>query len=230
MVNDWQRYLAESISTFSLIFIGAGAVVANTVYKGSLGLIGIAFAHGLVLMAMIYATAHISGAHVNPAVTFAMWLTKRIKAVQAILYVVSQLAGAAIAGLLLRVIFTKTTNLGATSLASGVSLLNGFIIEAVLTFFLVFTIFGVAVDKRASGHHAGLAIGIVLVFDILMGGNMTGAAMNPARSFGPAIASGFWQNHLVYWIGPLVGASFAALLYQGLFLTKLKDKGEKSSK
>jgi len=221
---EWQKYIAEFISTFSLIFIGAGAVAANNVY-GNVGLTGIAFAHGLVLMAMIYATGHISGAHVNPAVTFAMWLTKRIKAVQALFYIIFQLAGAVVAGFLLGIIFNATNsgNLGATSLASGISLINGIIIEAVLTFFLVFTIFGAAVDKRASSHHAGLAIGIVLVFDILMGGNMTGAAMNPARAFGPAIASGFWSNHLVYWIGPLLGASVAALLYQNLFLRKIKE-------
>lgn len=225
MAKEWQQYLAELISTFSLIFIGAGAVIANSVY-GNVGLTGIAFAHGLVLMAMIYATGHISGAHVNPAVTFAMWITKRIKTVQAALYIISQLIGATIAGFLLALIFSNANagNLGTTSIASGISLLNGIIIEAVLTFFLVFTIFGVAVDKRSSGHHAGLAIGLVLAFDILMGGNMTGAAMNPARAFGPALASGFWSNHLVYWIGPLLGASVAALIYQNLFLAKENKK------
>ncbi len=224
MVKEWQQYMAEFISTFSLIFIGAGAVAANNVY-GNVGLTGIAFAHGLVLMAMIYATGHISGAHVNPAVTFAMWITRRIKTLQALLYIVFQLAGASVAGFLLGIIFnvTNSGNLGVTSLASGISLINGIIIEAVLTFFLVFTIFGVAVDKRANSN-AGIAIGLVLAFDILMGGNMTGAAMNPARAFGPAIASGFWQNHVVYWIGPLIGASVAALLYQNLFLKEIKKK------
>jgi len=211
-----KKYLAELISTFALVFIGAGAILANN------SLTGVALAHGLVLMAMIYATAHISGAHVNPAVTLGMWVTKKINTKDGIFYIFAQLLGASIAGYLLLAIFPNglDANLGATSLASNVSFGMGILIEAILTFFLVFTIFGVAVDKRGHNGAYGLAIGLVLTFDILVGGNLTGAAMNPARSFGPALASGFWSNHLVYWIGPIIGSVVAALTYNKLLLRK----------
>ena len=220
----WKQYSVEFISTFALIFIGAGAVVADARY-GNVGLVGIALAHGLVLMAMIYATAHISGAHVNPAVTFAMWVTKRIDTVKGIGYIISQLLGAAAAGFALKFIYQNNglvAHLGTPALAPGISPVLGIATEALLTFLLVFTIFGTAVDKKGSSHHAGLAIGLVLAFDILMGGNLTGAAMNPARAFGPMVAANYWQNHLVYWIGPLLGAAVAGLLYQYIFLQKPK--------
>jgi len=211
-----RKYLAELISTFALIFIGAGAILAGN------DITGIALAHGLVLMAMIYATAHISGAHVNPAVTIGMWITNKINTKDSIFYIIAQLTGATIAGFLLLAIFPSglDANLGATSLAPNISIGMGILIEAILTFFLVFTIFGVAVDKKGHNVAFGLAIGLVLTFDILVGGNLTGAAMNPARSFGPAIASGFWTNHLVYWVGPIIGSVTAALTYNKLFLNK----------
>lgn len=218
----WRQYFAEFIATFALVFIGAGAVIASVRYA-NVSLVGVALAHGLVLMAMIYATAHISGAHVNPVVTFTFWLTKRIDAMRAAGYIISQLLGAIAAGFALKLIYgTTIAHLGATQLAPGISPAMGIFIEGLLTFFLVFTIFGAAVDSRASSHHAGLAIGLVLAFNILMGGNLTGAAMNPARSFGPAFAAGMWNNHIVYWIGPLIGAACAGLLYQYLFLKKSK--------
>ncbi len=212
-----REYLAELIATFALVFIGAGAVIAN---PGNI--VAVAFAHGLVLMAMIYALGHISGAHVNPAVTVAMMATKQIGIFKGIGYIVSQLVGAAIAGFLLSAIFTgavsNLNNLGAPALGSGVNELKGVAVEAVLTFFLVFTIFGTAVDKKGSAHHAGLAIGMVLAFDILAGGALTGAAMNPARAFGPALAAGFWTAQWVYWIGPILGALIAGLLYKNVLM------------
>lgn len=216
MVLELKKYLAELISTFALVFIGAGAILANN------NITGVALAHGLVLMAMIYATAHISGAHVNPAVTIGMWVTKKINTRDGIFYIVAQLLGASIAGYLLLAIFPTglDMNLGATSLASNVTVGTGILIEAILTFLLVFTIFGVAVDKRGQNGAYGLAIGLVLTFDILLGGNLTGAAMNPARSFGPALASGFWSNHFVYWVGPIIGSVVAALVYNNLLLNK----------
>ena len=216
-----KTYLTEAISTFILVFIGAGSVLADGI-GADIGIVGVALAHGLVLMSMIYATAHISGAHINPAVTVGMWITRKISSRNAILYIISQLIGAGIAGFLLSVIFTAPTelNLGVPALGEGVSFWSGIVTEVILTFFLVFTIFGVAVDKRAPTGFYGLAIGLVLTFDILVGGILTGAAMNPARAFGPALASGFWNNHLVYWIGPIIGSVIAALTYNNMFLKK----------
>lgn len=211
-----KEYIAEFIATFALIFIGAGAVLANV------GIIGIALAHGLVLMSMIYATAHISGAHINPAVTISMWVTKRIEGVKAIGYIISQLLGASVGALFLRIIFSNAQlglNLGTPALGSNVSFWVGILVEFILTFLLVFTIFG-TIDKRAPKGIFGFAIGMVLVFDILVGGNLTGAAMNPARVFGPALISGFWNNHIIYWIGPVLGAILAGLIYDKLLLDK----------
>jgi MIP family channel proteins len=171
---------------------------------------------------MVTATAHISGGHVNPAVTFAMMITKNITIKKGIGYIVSQLIGATLAGFALRAIFSpnywSAVNLGTPALASGVPFLNGIFIEAILTFFLVFVIFAVAVDKRATQPVFGFAIGLTIAFDILMGGPLTGASMNPARTFGPALAAGFWENHLVYWIGPLLGAAVAGLVYKKLLI------------
>jgi len=216
MDADFKKYLAELIATFSLVFIGAGAILSNN------SLTGVALAHGLVLMAMIYATAHISGAHVNPAVTIAMWVTKKISTKNSIFYIIAQLLGATIAGYALLTIFPNSPglHLGATALGPNISVGMGILIESILTFFLVFVIFAVAVDKRGHNGAFGLAIGFVLTFDILFGGALTGAAMNPARSFGPAFASGFWLNHMVYWIGPIIGAIAAALIYNNLLLNK----------
>lgn len=228
-MKEFKAYLAEAIATFGLVFIGAGVIMANFFAKDQIGILGIAIAHGLVLMCMIYATAHISGGHVNPAVTVGMWVTKQIKTAKAIGYIISQLLGASIAGFLLSVIFANAPNslyLGATLLAPGLDFWGGVLVEAVLTFFLVFTIFGVAVDKRAPAGVYGAAIGLVLTFDILVGGVLTGAAMNPARAFGPALASGFWLDHGVYWVGPILGGVAAALIYHNAFLKK-KGRGGK---
>jgi MIP family channel proteins len=223
-MKELQPYFAEFFATFALVFIGAGVVVMDTLHGGTIGLLGIAVAHGLVLMAMVYATGHISGGHVNPAVTAAMWVTKQIRGKMALLYVVAQLLGASLAGFILLGLFpAATANLGVPDLGANVSFFQGILVEAILTFFLVFTIFGVAVDKRAPAGVYGAAIGLVLTFDILFGGLLTGAAMNPARAFGPALASGYWATQLVYWIGPLVGAIVAGLVYRYLLWEKPAD-------
>ncbi|MBI3286529.1 MAG: MIP family channel protein [Chloroflexi bacterium] len=212
----WRPALAEFLGTFALVFIGAGAVVAGG------GTLEIALAFGLTLMAMSYALGHISGTHINPAVTLAMLLADKIEAAVAGTYILAQLFGAVVAGVVLKLVspdqIAAATHLGTTRLADHLSAPQGVLIEAVLTFLLVLTIFGVAVDERGSTPLAGLAIGLVLTLDILMGGPLTGASMNPARSLGPALASGFWDDHLVYWIGPLLGAAAASLLYQAAFL------------
>ncbi len=214
----YQPFLAEAIGTFILVFIGAGAVVVDSLSNGAVGLVGIAFAHGLALMSIIYSIGAISGAHVNPAVTISLWMAKKIETTKALGYIVSQLVGASLAGFLLLAIFGNAANLGAPAVASAISPWTAVLVEAVLTFFLVWTVFGVAVDKRGSPHHAGLAIGLVLTFDILFGGLLTGAAVNPARAFGPAFASGFWTLQYVYWVGPILGGLIAALLYNELLL------------
>lgn len=220
----YRSYIAEGIATFTLIFMGAGSILANQVSGGAIGITGIALAHGLALITMIYATAHISGAHINPAVTIAMLVTKRIDALKAAGYIGAQLLGATVAGLVLKMIFEgypdaiTAVTLGTPTLGANVSMLQGIVTEAVMTFFLVFVIFGVAVDKRAPTGFLGLAIGLTVAADILIGGPLTGGAMNPARAFGPALTMGFWDDHLVYWLGPIIGGLLGALTYQHVML------------
>lgn len=241
--DNWRKYLAEFLGTYALVFVGAGAVLASR--TGSFDLLGVALAHGLVLMCVVYSMGHISGAHVNPAVTFATWATGHMKSAVAFGYVVAQLLGSVAASLFLKLfLFPGITGdgMGAPALRTGmapyagstsnffnnsVSPFSGIMIEAMLTFFLVWVIMAVAVDEKNSNSKAasGLAIGMVLAFDILVGGQLTGGAMNPARAFGPTmVAGGFdfsgaaWINHYVYWVGPLLGALVAAVVYQKAFL------------
>ncbi len=222
-MTDPKKLISEFVGTFALVFIGAGSVSTNYISNGALGLVGISVAFGLVVMAMIYATGHISGTNINPAVTIALVVTKKMDAKDAIPYIISQLVGASVAGMMLRVIYPTaiaSVHLGTTGLGANVGFGTGVMVEAILTFLLVFTIFGAAVDKRAPPGFAGFAIGMVVLFDILVGGPLTGASMNPARTFGPALASEYWANHLVYWIGPIIGGVVAALLYDGVFAEK----------
>ena len=219
---SYKQYLAELIATFGFVFLAAGSVLANELTEGKLGVNGIALAHGLALMAMIYAVMNVSGAHLNPAVTVAMFVTKKIKAKEGIGYVIAQLIGSAIAGLFLLRIFPngKAVNFGAPALASGITLFGGIFIEAVFTFLLVLTIYGVAVDKRSPPGPIGLAIGVIVIVALLVAGPLTGAALNPARAFGPALIAGFWTNQFIYWIGPIIGAIIAGLIYNYLLLGK----------
>lgn len=217
--------IGEFVGTFALIFIGAGSIVTNQLTKGAVGLPGIAAAHGLVLAIMISAIGHISGAHFNPAVTFGIWIARKISTPLAALYIATQLIAAVVGGFILLAIFPSSAwqpvHLGTPGLGNGASFGTGVLLEAVLTFFLVFAVFGVAVDVRGPFKGiAGFGIGLVVAFDILMGGPLTGASMNPARTFGPAVASGFWQDHLVYWIGPLIGAAIAAAVYGYVLLPR----------
>ncbi|HEX9700371.1 MAG TPA: aquaporin [Acidobacteriota bacterium] len=214
----WKRCLAEAIGTFGLVFIGAGAICANQYSGGEIGLTGIALAHATVLLCMIYATGHISGGHINPAVTFAVAINGRLQPPLAGLYVVSQLGGAALAGYTLAGLYAPEVwtpvDMGTPTLSPEVAFSTGVFLEAIFTFLLVFTFLQVAIDERAPAGMYGLAIGLVLVADMLAGGALTGAAMNPARAFGPALASGVWSDHLVYWIGPLAGGLVAALAFR----------------
>jgi len=212
--------LAEAVGALALIFLGAGSVIADQLSGGKVGLVGIAFAHGLAIATMVAAVGHVSGGHFNPAVTLAFLATGRLSASRAVRYVVAQLAGAVVAAWLLTLAFPagarQAVDLGTPVLAQGLRPGAGILVEAVLTFFLVFVIFGVAVDARGPRAVAPLAIGFVIAMDILAGGVLTGGAMNPARAFGPALIAGRWANQLVYWIGPAVGAVVAAWVYQWL--------------
>jgi aquaporin TIP len=214
--------IAEAIGAFALSFIGVLAISAAGVVGAPSGLANLAsigLAHGLTIAVMVAALGAISGGHFNPAVTFAFVITGRMKLLDGVGYWVAQLVGAAIAGVLLVLLVgSQAVANGTPNLDPKVSPLNGIIIEAVLTFFLVLVIFGTAVDARAPRSIFPLAIGLTIALDIMGGGPLTGAAMNPSRTFGPALASGMWANHLVYWIGPLIGGGLAGLLQHHVFI------------
>ena len=199
---------AEFVGTFALIFIGAGAGAI-----GAGGLVGVALAHGLVLVAVAAAYGPISGAHINPAVTIALWVGRQIKTAEAVGYIVVQVLGGIAGAFVLRFVLGGTgSGLGATVLAGSVSPTQGVVLEAVLTFFLVNTIYHTAVSGKA-GNQAPVAIGLTLAFCILMGGPLTGASLNPARTIGPAVASGNFADLWVYLVGPVIGGLAATLLY-----------------
>jgi aquaporin NIP len=208
-----RRCLAEGVATFALVFAGCGAIVLDSERGGSLGSTGIAAAFGLVIMAMIYATGHLSGAHINPAVTVAFGASRHFPLRDAALYVPSQVAGAVVGALLLRVVWHGTpADLGATVPSVGSA--SALAYEAVMTGFLMFVIMAVATDTRAVGAAAAIAIGGTVALDSLFGGGVTGASMNPARSFGPALVASQWHDFWIYVLGPLVGAAGGALVYQ----------------
>ena len=222
-----RQCVVEFIGTFSLTFIGAGAIIAT----GGGNLVAIAFAHGLALSMAVYASGHISGGHINPAVTIGMLVTGKIKPPAAAAYIVVQLLGATLAAFILNSCLqgteafgeaVKTVKLGATlgALNTSENVATVIIIEAILTFLLVTTIFAVAVDKRGPKNIYGFAIGLTVCFDILCAGAYTGASMNPARSFGPALIGGHWDIHHCYWIGPIGGGVLAALVYDRVVIGK----------
>ena len=190
-----------------------------------MGLLGIAVAHGLAISIAVSAIGHISGGHINPAVTIGFWVTKKMGTLDALSYWVAQLAGGIAAAYLLRTLMAedvwRPAMLGTPLVARDFTVANAIILEAVLTFFLVFVVFATAADERgAFGKIAGFAIGLTVAMDILVGGPFTGASMNPARSLGPALAAKAWANHGVYWVGPLLGGALAGALYNAVFLRK----------
>ena len=208
-----RRALAEGLAAFALVFAGCGAIVANATYDAALGTVGIALVFGLVIMVMVYATGHLSGAHLNPAVTLAFALTRHFPRREALAYITAQLLGAlAAAALLLAVWPSQPAALGTTlpSVGDGSAL----VYEAVLTAFLMFVIMAVATDTRAVGAGAAIAIGGTVGLDALFGGPITGASMNPARSIGPALVSGELHDLWIYIVAPIAGAALGALAYQ----------------
>jgi len=219
--NLLKQCMAEFIGTFALIFVGVCAIHNDNPAAG-VGLLGVALAHGLTIAVMVSATMSISGGHLNPAVTFGVFVGGQICLKRTLAYWVAQLAGATAAAWLIVQIFHEggvgIVAAGTPDLAKDVSQLQGIVLEAVLTFFLVFVVYGSAVDARAP-KIGGLAIGLTIALDILAGGPITGGSMNPARTFGPALVSGHWNNHIVYWVGPLLGGALAGLIY-GRFLIK----------
>ena len=208
-----RRAAAEGLAAFALVFAGCGAIVANAQYDASLGPVGVSLVFGLTVMAMVYATGHLSGAHINPAVTIAFTLSRHFPGRDALAYIAAQLVGASAGALVLLAVWPdQPGELGATVPSVGAG--SAFIYELVLTAFLMFVIMAVATDTRAVGAAAAIAIGGTVALDALFGGPVTGASMNPARSFGPALASGEWTDFWIYVAAPLLGAALGAFAYQ----------------
>lgn len=229
MPSFLQKFAAELIGTFGVVFIAAGAICADQYLsasgQGRLGVLGIALAYGFVYAVMVSALGHISGGHFNPAVTVGYWVTRRVGTVQAISFWIAQLAGSMLAAYLLASLMPdagwRTRALGSITpdLSPDITRGQGMAIEAVVTFLFVLVIFATAVDiKRSLQKFSGLASGLALSAGVLVAYPFTGGSLNPARNFGPAIATHHWENHGVYWVGPLLGAILAAVVYERLFL------------
>jgi aquaporin NIP len=205
-------YLAEALGTFALVFAGPGSAAVNAASGGAVTGVGVGLCFGLTVMAMIFAVGHISGCHINPAITLAMCATRRIEPKVALLYIVAQLAGAVVAGFAIIAIVGEAGDAGASA-----PRINGadaaFWSELILTFFLAFIVFAVATDHRARGELAAIAIGGYVAVAATGWGPIANASMNPARSFGPAVAANAWESHWVYWVGPIAGALLGAAAY-----------------
>jgi aquaporin NIP len=218
----WRRASAEGVGTFALVTGGCGAILVNHA-TGALGHGGVAASFGLVIMVMIAAVGHLSGAHFNPAVTLAFAVTRHFSWRDVPSYLIGQTVGAVAGAAVLRAFFGLDAGLGVT-LPSG-SLSQAFGVETLLSGVLMFVIISVATDTRAVGELAAIAIGGTVALDALWGGPVTGASMNPARSFGPALVSGVWQAQWIYWLAPVLGAVLGASLYQSLRVRLTPDPG-----
>jgi MIP family channel proteins len=217
-----RKFVAEFIGTFALMLFGGGAILQQQMTQ-AVGVTGIAVAHGLAILIFIYAVGHISGGHFNPAVTFGFFVTGRMNIASMLLYWVAQIFGAIVAAWVLSMAYhngAADAHLGAPVLDPSVRPVFGMILEGIAAFMLVMAVFGSAVDPRAPAGFAGLAIGLTVTANILMGGVLTGMAFNPARAFGPALVSGFWQDQWLYWVGPLLGGGAAGLLYDRFLLKR----------
>lgn len=219
MRDSWRHFIAEFIGTFALVFIGSGAIIRG----GSLA--EVALAHGIILSVMVTALMRISG-HFNPAVTLTFMATRRIEPVMGVVYMIAQFSGAIVAAYALKGIFptaaVEATRVGGQVIAGSITFTGAVVLELIATFFLVWVIFGTAVDPDAP-RVGGFAIGLTIAADIFAIGPLTGASMNPARSFGPAVASGIFEAQAVFWIGPIVGALLAGILYDRLFLRRAPE-------
>lgn len=224
-----QRLIAELVGTFTLVFIAIGAITASSIAGPGGGLLAIAVAEGLAIATMVSALMHVSGAHFNPAVTIGVWIAQKIKSVEALAYIGAQLVGATLGAVVLRVAFPKTLLIDTSGGVGGIPqvatsvISNGqaVLIEAILTMFLVWVVFATAIDPEGSSRKiAGLAIGFVVLMDVLMAGPFTGAGLNPARVFGPMLVFGKWKGWWVYWVGPIAGGIVAAALYDGVIMRR----------
>src|SRR6266705_2728040 len=209
-----RRSVAEFVGAFTLIFIGGGAGIVS-----GQDIVAVALANGLAIGIMVTNLGHISGGHFNPAITLGFVATRRITLPLAGAYWISQFAGAIVAAAILRGLFSHAAFLGAVPHAAGFGAGKGLVVEIILTFFLVWAVFATAVDPRGAFKSiAGLAIGLTITIDVFMGGPLTGAAMNPARAFGPQLAANFWADGWIYYVGPAIGGVIAALAYEMLYL------------
>jgi MIP family channel proteins len=219
MKDAWRHFAAEFVGVFALTFIGGGAIIASKSTAG-VGLLDVAFAHGIALAVMVSATMRISG-HINPAVTIGFLVTRRIEPMMAGVYICGQLLGAVFAVLALKALVPPDQFLAVhgtiQEIAPNVSTAQAVGLEAICTFFLTFVVFGTAVDPRAP-KIGGLAVGLVITMGILAIGPLTGGSMNPARSFGPAFVTGNYYGQFVYVVGPLLGSVVAALLYENVLM------------
>ncbi|NEP39057.1 MAG: aquaporin [Okeania sp. SIO2H7] len=214
LANNKQEVLVEAMGTFILVFVGTGAVVVNQITDGAVTFIGICVAFGGIVAAIIYATAHLSGAHINPAVTLAFWATGIFPKDKIFPYIVAQCWGAIAASTLLRLTFGKVGILGATFPADFINSFQCLLLEIILTFILMLVVLGTGFDRRSPVGFAGLAIGLTVTVEALFMGPITGASMNPARSIGPALAAGIWQYQWIYIVGPIIGAQLAVIFYR----------------
>ncbi|HWQ28627.1 MAG TPA: aquaporin [Dehalococcoidia bacterium] len=223
---EWVRPLvAESVGAFALVFVGAGSILATGAFRldGPGQIVAVALAHGLAFGVLLAAAGHLASGFYNPALAIGLWVAGRLGGVRTAACIVAQLAGAVVAALLLRYIFqsevSEQLRLGAPAIAKAgeaafiVGRARGFVTEAVLSFFLMYVVYGTAVVRRGPAGVAPFAIGLAVTMDILMGGPLTGAAMNPARAFGPALVANFWADHWIYWVAPILGASAGAALF-----------------
>lgn len=227
MYNTPQKLTAEFLGTFALVFFGEGTACAlqSLHDTSSPALIGVALAHGLALAVMILALGHISGGHFNPAVTIAYWVTKRQNTIDTLTYWAAQIAGAVAAAFLLKAVIPDETwrlvSLGTPEMAREFPRLSAMILEAVATMFVVLVVFATTVDNHTSDRPlASFGTGLTFSLGMIVAGPFSGGALNPARAFGPALASTHWINQGVYWVGPLAGGFIAGLLYDSLYLKK----------
>jgi aquaporin Z len=211
----WREALAEGIGTFILVFAGTGAVMVNQISGGAVTHLGVSFVFGAVVAALIYAMGHLSGAHFNPAVTLGFWVSGCFPKRKIVPYILAQCIGALAGSTVLLIALGSVAKLGATFPLNG-NWSQSFVLETILTFILMLVILGSGLDRRAHIGFAGLAIGLTVGMEAAFMGPITGASMNPARSFGPALVAGIWQHHWVYWVAPILGAQLAVVAYRQL--------------
>jgi aquaporin NIP len=206
-VNNLNKYIAEFLGTYMLVFVGTAAIVVNDLYGGVVTHVGVSMVFGMIVTAMIYTFGDVSGAHINPAVTLGFWRAGRLAGKEVAPYILAQLGGGLFASLCVYFLFSQHETLGAT-LPAG-SVLQSFVLEVIMTFILMLAILSVSTGAKEKGLMAGVAIGAVVGLEALFGGPVTGASMNPARSLAPAIISGHLEHLWVYILAPVTGATLA---------------------